>query len=543
MITWARLGSFRTIMVYARTWAETAGSYRINRTTFPNAELGVAATVQRLHAAGFTVGMHCLTSLVDKRDPLASPRPDGRLLKDGAATLAAKLSAGALDLVLAGQEGVLPRSTEEPGGTDVQVGDEVIRYRRVEAVPDGRLRLLGCERGANGTRASEHTAGAAVHHLAERHGAYLADLRTSLASEIAERLAGLIERVGFDMIYLDAGEVNNANGPYWYWAGRQQEEILRRVNRPLVVQGSGVTAWTWHRFTRGTCDDGVAVGRDAWLEVHKIGRVLAAYRRNRMPAELGWWRLDDVGIGRPRTTASEAGLLGARSLELDVPFSVETTLAALRTNPESAEILEVLGRAERARLGSGTFTREPVRAQPQQTHRAETAAEPFRMLERGTTDGIEVPVPLASAVTAGQTAARIPLRPGGVDLSRYEGISVAVAVEGNTLPQEPAPVLNFQLQTAGGRYRDYLVDLDFEGERTVVVSEPSADRVIRELPPAPGTYPLKASLQNADLGTTKTLNLRWMRGARTNGVVVRVYEVDAVDTTAGLASAAAGVAR
>lgn len=463
VIRWARLGGLDTVLVYVRTWAASAGTYAVNRTSFPGGEASLAATVRRLHDAGLRVGMHMLTSLVARNDPLAVPRPDARLLRDAS-----------------GQ-------------------------------------------------------------LVVRHGAYLADLRTTLATDIAERIAGLVDRVGFDMIYMDAGEVNDVNGPFWYWGGRQQEEILRRVQRPLLVQGSGTTAWTWHWFTRGTCDDGVAVGRDAWLEVQKIGRALPVYRRNRMPAELGWWPLHDAAPGRAATTPDEAWRLGEQLLALDVPVSVETTVASLRANPDSDEILRTLARFESVRLGGGA----PPAARPAGARAASTASSTARYATTPLLDtsapAVALPVP-GAASPAGVLAWRIALEQrasaprrwvaalggpaAGVDLSQYVAIAVTLEVSGPAANGRAVPVLNVQLETPGPRYRDHLVDLDFRGERTVVIEGTSADRVVRELSPAPGTYPLKSSLLDADLRRTVALNLRWMRGGDA-GLVVRVVAIEA----------------
>lgn len=543
VLHWAQLGDFGGILIYAHTWAESPGTYAVNMRAFPGGEAGLASVIATLHAAGLRVGMHCLTSLVAKGDPLASPLPDARLLKDATATLASRLSASSMEIVLTGDARGFPREVGQPGGTDVRIGDEIVRYHRVVRGDAGEATLVGCERGANGTRPSAHASGTRIDHLVERQGAYLADLRTSLSSEIADRVAGLIDRVGFDMIYLDAGEVNDSNGPFWYWAGRQQEEILRRVRRPLLVQGSGTTAWTWHRFTRGTCDDGVAVGRDAWLEVHKIGQVLPSYRRNRMPAELGWWPLYERSPGRSPTTRAEAERLGMHSLDLDVPFSVETTVAMLAHNPDSARILDTLGGFERARLDHCSRT----------DHAPGVACEKSDMPERSTVplftetarEALRLSVPLQSEVVTGVLAARIPVDaskspsslhewlallrggPAELDLSHYAGVAVTLDVAGPALePGKQAPVLDVQLEMAGARYRDHLVDLDFRGERTIVVEGPSAERVIREFSPAPGTYSLKSSLADADFARTVALNVRWMRGGEDRGTTIAIRHVD-----------------
>lgn len=472
VIGWAKLGGFGTVLVYVRSWAASAGTYDVNRQAFPGGEAGLAATVRRLNAAGLRVGMHMLTSLVGRNDPLASP-PDPRLLED----------------------------------------------------PTGRL--------------------------VERHGSYLADLRTTLATEIAERIAGLVDRVGFDMIYMDAGEVNDANGPFWYWGGRQQQEILRRIRRPLLVQGSGTTAWTWHWFTRGTCDDGVAVGRDAWLEVQKIDRALPVYRRSRMPAELGWWPLYDARPGRAATTPAESWRLGSHLLALDVPVSVETTVESLRANPDGATILRTLARFEEARLTGGPPPPMPA-AKPISCDAADTMPpSEVHLLDEREDGPVELDSPEPSA-QAGVLGTRIKLArrassgrrlvaalrnsPAALDVSEHPRMSIELQVDGPPLRGTPPAVMNLQLETDDGRYRDYLVDLDFRGGRRLIVDGPSADRVVRETSPTKVAYSVKRSLIDANLSRVAALNLRWMRGE--SGVRVRVRRIAALSAPA--ASCATG---
>jgi hypothetical protein len=568
-IRWAKLGGFDAILIYTSTWSSAAGSYGINPTAYPHGESGLGRVVARLHAAGLRVGMHMLTSLVDKRDPLASPRPDPRLLKDSVAALAEDLDAGSTTVPLDGA--TLPdpagRIGSGPVGNDVQIDDEIVRCARLDRI-GRRAALGGCERGASGTRRTAHRKGARVSHLAERHGCYLADLRTSLGGEIAARIADLIDRLGFDMIYLDAGEVGDANGPFWYWAGREQTEILRRVRRPILVQGSGTTPYTWHWFARGTCDDTVAVGRDAWLDVHKIGEALPIYRRSRMPAELGWWGLYAETSSHGATTTDEAEMLGVRSIAFDAPFSVETTSATLRANPQTDDVLRVLARYEALRLSDAVPEAERARLQRGRHRLVAGGASPTFVevpevlpgaARAHALPGDPANVPLFGRANQGPLSLAIPLEPGlrrgalaervdltrasgtgaiagwlgrvqsgsfspGVDLSRHHALAVTLDASAGAGPA----VLDVQLEAEGGRYRDYLVDLPAGDRRTIVVDEPSAARVIRDLPPAPGTYPLKAALMDVDLTRVVAVNLRWARGGDVGGGQVGVVAIEAL---------------
>jgi hypothetical protein len=224
-IRFAKLGGFEYIMTYDSTWAKSLGSYPINTNNFRRGEASLKATVDRCHAAGLKVGLHFLTSFVGKNDPLVRPRPDPRLLKDDQATLAADIDDKATEIMATGSLTSFPTKGafygDAKAGFDIQIDDELIQYRAIGG--PGTNMFLKCTRGSAGTHAAPHKAGANIHHLAERYGCYLADLRTTLKDEISERIAGVINRCGFDMIYFDGGECNVANGPFWYWVSQQQE--------------------------------------------------------------------------------------------------------------------------------------------------------------------------------------------------------------------------------------------------------------------------------------------------------------------------------
>ena len=152
------------------------------------------------------------------------------------------------------------------------------------------------------------------------------------------------------MIYFDGGELNSADGPPWYWVGVQQSQIWERSKRDLLVEGSGTTHWTWHIFSRGTCDDYAAVAVKQYLDYHKIGDSWRFYHNNFLPAELGWLGFLQDAPDHPATTPDELEYYAVRMLALDSPVSLETSLSALKANGRTEEMLKLLGEYEQLRL-------------------------------------------------------------------------------------------------------------------------------------------------------------------------------------------------
>lgn len=352
-IRYAKLGGFEYIMTYSGTWSTSLGSYPINTNNFPRGEASLKATIDKCHAAGMKVGLHFLTSFVGKNDPLVRPIPDSRFLKDDQAVLSCDIDEKTNSITATTALTGFPTEGafygDNKAGFDIQIDDELIQYRIIGG--SGTNVLLKCVRGYAGTKAASHKAGATIYHLVERYGCYLADLRTTLKDTISERVAGVINNCGFDMVYFDGGECNGANGPYWYWVSKQQDDTCRRVKRELLVQGSGGTHWTWHWFARGCCDDFAAIAPKQYLDYHKIADSWRHYTTSFMPAELGWWGFLASEAHQPATMPDEVEYYAIRMLALDTPVSLETNLGALRRNGRTEEMLTLLGNYEKLRLG------------------------------------------------------------------------------------------------------------------------------------------------------------------------------------------------
>jgi hypothetical protein len=603
-IRYAKLAGFKYILIYSGTWASTLGSYPINNRSFPGGEKGLKAVIDKCHAAGLKVGMHMLTSFVGKNDSLVHPVPDPGLLKDAEAILALELDEKAQEIAATTGLADFPAEQAYYGtakaGLDLVIDDEIIHY---QAISDhGSTRFLKCSRGYAGTKAMLHKAGAKITHLAERYGSYLADLRTPLKDKISDRVAGLINRCGFDMIYFDGGEVNSANGPAWYWVGQQQIAIWQRVKRDLLVQGSGMTPWTWHFFGRGTSDDFAAVATKQYLDYHKIPDSWQSYTKSFMPAELGWWGFLAAAPDHPATTPDEVEYYAVRMLALDAPVSLETNLQALKENGRTDEMLKLLDEFEKMRLRSVVPFVVRERLRTGEWHMVMRGGKPefhpirydmkridspgevkvnndhgsqkfkFRlqavprlanvgnraniallrpatpMMLKPASPKAPMPGALAERIEftkpVGEQTSVFMVGPGGesglvkrgkaLDLTSHRALAVRVKVDGSPPKQgEPCAVLNVQLETGSKTYRDHYIDLDFSGERTIIISEPNTERMLPEFRPAPGNYAFKAAMYDFDYKNIVALNLRWMRhplGKPVQCSIVLVEALTEVDT-------------
>jgi hypothetical protein len=196
-------------------FTKSDGSYAVDTTVFPTGELGLQHFVEELHAAGLKVGMHCMTACVSKNDPHVSPHPDAGLARDASSALAYSVDAAATFIPMDTAPTTSPwvkqtysawAASGMAVGSQAQdfdtrlaiIGSELVVYTSINASG-----LVGCTRGALGSTATHHTAGARVEHLAQVYGELLARPGTTLWDAVVNRVATLYDSAGFDMIYFD----------------------------------------------------------------------------------------------------------------------------------------------------------------------------------------------------------------------------------------------------------------------------------------------------------------------------------------------------
>lgn len=575
VISYAKLGGFKYVLFPWSSWASSRGSYPINTANFPNKEEGLKDTIDKFHAAGLKVGMHLLTSLVGKNDPLVRPKPDSRLLKYADAVLAEDIDTQKMTIVAADDLEAFSDNGQQAGpgvggDIDIQIDDEIIVCGKTGSA--GPHIFSNCKRGAYGTIKTPHKAGTTIYRLAQGAGSYMADLKTSLKDQIADRIATVVNTCGFDMLYFDGGELNKANGPFWYYVGQQQTAIWKRITRDVLFQGSGLTHWLWHIISRGTCDDHAAIAVRSFMDGHKIYR-LKNYKANFMPAELGWCGLLAGGSDHPATTVEDMDHYGARMIAYNVPISIQTKLKKLERNTRSTSILarlnqidnfrrsEKITQPQREQLKTGNWSVvdatgemslksiKPEKKQSPIKTQTNFAASHSRVLFEGnmrlnpdTTEGKSLSSKrlICSIYFRDQRTTEHDChrqRPATnserpvthQDLREHQALAATIRVSGppkDILP--PYPVLNIQLADERGWYRDHYIDLDFTGEKTVVIPKTNVERLLPEFGRPP--YRLKKAYRYFNYKKVAAMNLRWMRKPENSDMLVSLKKILAVST-------------
>jgi predicted amidohydrolase len=349
----ARAGGFGAVMLVQTSWSRTTGHYLVDEGRFPGGLDGLRGFVDRLHRAGLLAGLHIWASKVSKNDPCATPVPDRRIWKDRRTRLAAAVGERAAEIAVEddvrGWPGGSARRTyegREADHCDLIIDDEIVRYERAGGA-DGKT-FSGCRRGAYGTKAAPHEAGAEVLHPGIDGcipGYIIGD--DGLLAEVADRAAGIFDRCGFDMVYFDGGE--DVPGDLWHHSSRFQVEVLRRIRkRPVLVQGTVITPYLWSAYARTNTVDIRTAEVKAHIDRSVAG--LASCRASLIPGELGWFGLWPPSTSNPGLRLDEIEYLLGKSLAHGAPISIETSLASIEGHPLGGEILALVRTYEELRL-------------------------------------------------------------------------------------------------------------------------------------------------------------------------------------------------
>ena len=168
--------------------------------------------------------------------------------------------------------------------------------------------------------------------------------------EVAERLAGIFNRCGFDMIYFDGGEDVDRTR-FNYYASNFQEQAMRRFQRrPVIHMGTVMTHLLWHSFSRSaTVDTYINTLRGAIVagvrgelahraRAHRQVGALHALDAPGSDAGRGWFGIWPKDRDTDGLQFDEFEYLLCKSLAYDAPVSLETSFEQMEAHPLTPRI-------------------------------------------------------------------------------------------------------------------------------------------------------------------------------------------------------------
>ena len=313
---------------------------------------GIKQMVRQIKAAGLKAGMHTMSGNIVKTDSYITPVPDPRLAKTTSRTLAGAVGENDawIPLVQSPQGMPVPYGVQPPpAGTDVQIGDEIVRYLALNTTaPFGLSQVV---RGAYNTKKATHPAGAIAYHLAQLYGGFLPDPQTTLLAEVAGNIARAYKQAGFEMIYFDGLEAHSMTGPTVAGADAIAPGVAEaRLHQAFWEALDGHDALTesssqggplWHLNTRTGQTDGVGGEyKRAYMDYGKSSLLKAASCSSLDTPDMGWWGFSLFAAGSfHATTPDEVEYMAARVRAWDASPNFETSIEALASNGRTMESL------------------------------------------------------------------------------------------------------------------------------------------------------------------------------------------------------------
>jgi len=316
------------------------GDCRPNPETYPEGYASLKRVIDRLHAAGIKAGLHTYACFIAPDAPWITPVPDRRLGKDATFTLAAPLTAQADTVPVAETTERMSTVTGffVRNSVVLQVEDELITYSGIAKEPP--YAFTGCTRGAFGTKAAVHPAGARVHHLKQCFGLFAPDGDSTLLAEVAAKTAEIFNRCGFDMMYLDALDGEDVLGGRewsWHYGSKFVYEIWKRIDHPALMEMSTFHHHLWCVRSRAGAWDHPTRSHRRFIDLHVAQN--ADYARMFLPAQLGWWAVKTWSGHQGEPTFSEdLEYMGAKCLGTDTGF------ALMGVNPDNVDQTPALRR-------------------------------------------------------------------------------------------------------------------------------------------------------------------------------------------------------
>lgn len=321
------------------------GHFELDPRRFPSGVDGLRRCAATAARSGVRLGLHTLSNFITTGDPYVTPLPHPGLQRLGQAPLAAAT----------GPEGDL--RVEDPGpfrerGTlgAVVLDGEIVQFAEVSGEPPWTLR--GCRRGAFGTEAAAHAAGAVVARLADHpYRVFLAGVE--LQGEMADRLGALLATTGLSQISFDGLEGCLCAGLGVAAEARFVLRAFQGFGPEVINDASRLGHFAWHAHTRMNWGEpwGAAM-REGQTEYRFANQ--AYFARNLFPRMLGWFLVREASAQHEATTLEDIEWMLARAAGFGAGFGLVAGAAVLRANGQSEAILGAV-RAWEAARAAGAF--------------------------------------------------------------------------------------------------------------------------------------------------------------------------------------------
>jgi hypothetical protein len=219
------------------------------------------------------------------------------------------------------------------------VGDEIVTYEGVSTTEPSRL--LGCARGAFGTSAASHSAGADIGRLAtHNYRTVYPGIDNNMLDEMTGRLVELVNRAPLHLLSFDGleGLWSYGHGP---WAGvRFVTQCFSGWQPEVMSDASGLLHYTWHVHSRMNWGE-LTQSAKTDVDVYRSNNC-RYFEANLFPKAMGWWRFGGAALDWEATRMEDVEYLLAKAAGNDATHGLQTDPASLAAHGLGEECLEAV---------------------------------------------------------------------------------------------------------------------------------------------------------------------------------------------------------
>ncbi|MFN8254431.1 MAG: hypothetical protein U0W24_02000 [Bacteroidales bacterium] len=306
------------------------GHFILDPKKFPNGNAGMKKCVEKAKKLNIRIGVHTLSTFINTNDPYVSPIPDKRLAKTGSSVITAGVNESEKEIGIESDKyfkNIKPSTLHA-----VMIGDEIIRFREVSATSP--YKLLDCQRGAFGSKVSEHKKGETISMLMDYPYKTLFP-NFELQQEIAGNLARFFNETGVSQMDFDGHEGCQSSGEGDYGMQAFADKVFRDTDHTLVNGTSRSSHYYWHICHYWNWGEPWYGGfRESQGDYRLENQPFL--ERNYMPNMLGWFLLSST------TTAGDIEWMMARAAGYHAGFALVASYSNLKKNPETSKLIALI---------------------------------------------------------------------------------------------------------------------------------------------------------------------------------------------------------
>lgn len=464
-----------------------------------------------LTKAGIKPMMHTYSFYIsyNAKEILSNPKWQQQLLFRETFTLSKALSINDSSISVVGEESILKGDDSfwASHSPYLLIDNEVIKYSI------GRDGFLNCQRGQCGTKATSHTAGAIVKIIGGRYSHIAPYIGSDLFYEIARKTAETYNEGGFRGIYFDAFDGLESDLKSlglldfkWYYGAAFINEVLKYCNEPPLIEYSDMIATIWSGRGRGESWDTPNRGYKNFVDDHMMTNKVLMDRL--YVTTLGWFHFYPTKKDQPGDYSTkymffdDVDYLGAKVVAYDQAMIYNGLVEkeyerfpALKRNMEeystytrlrqdgyfSDRVKTVLkeGLYEyKLELRGGVwgfkeavYNRRKIRdimRDQLSGNNPFTKQKPFIRLENLYTSDCSSSIPLLSFNQSVDVFSQIFEKSFSSPLDLSAHLAIRITVNGKGSESSDALCIRIRSSDSSG-YADYVVRLDFEGWRDIVL--------------------------------------------------------------------------